>query len=281
MIQVLHPGIYSSIQDRGRIGFSKFGVPQSGAMDLYSYQFGNSLLRNQKSSASIEITFGLAKFSFLKDAIICVTGANFSPRINNISVDMNAVLEIKKGSVLSFGKRKYGVRTYVSVLGGFQTEERLKSRSYYAGITEKTTLEKGDILLCPERKPHKNIGLSEFKSIEYLFFDEELTCYPGPEYDLLTSEQKEKLKAEFNVSGDNNRVGYRLEETLENDLKPILTSAVLPGTVQLTPSGKLIVLMRDCQVTGGYPRVLQLSSFAISQLSQKINGDKIQFLLKQ
>lgn len=280
MIQVLHPGIYSSIQDSGRIGFSKFGVPQSGAMDFYSYEFGNSLLSNPKSSASIEITFGLAKFSFLNDAFICITGANFSPKINGKLMDMNTILEVKKGSVLSFGNRKYGIRTYVSVLGGFQTKKQLKSRSYYTGITEKPKLEKGDILFFSEQEQPKNIGYSEFKSVEGLFFDEELTCYPGPEYDLLNPEQKEKLQEEFTISRDNNRVGYRLEESIENNIKPILTSGVLPGTVQLTPSGKLIVLMKDCQVTGGYPRVLQLSGFAISQLSQKTTGDKIKFLLK-
>ena len=280
MIQVLHPGIYSSIQDRGRIGFSKFGVPQSGAMDLYSYQFGNSLLRNQKSSASIEITFGLAKFSFLKDAIICITGANFSPKINEKLVDMNTILEVKKGSVLSLGKRNYGLRTYISILGGFQSEEKLKSRSFYSGITEKIRLEKGDLLFYSEQNLSKNIGFTDFKSMEHLFFDKELECFPGPEFDLLTLEQKNNLKQEFTISGDNNRVGYRLEETLENNIKPILTSGVLPGTVQLTPSGKLIVLLKDCQVTGGYPRILQLSSFAMSKLSQRMTGEKVKFLLK-
>ena len=81
----------------------------------------------------------------------------------------------------------------------------------------------------------------------------------------------------FTISEDNNRVGYRLHETIENNLKPILTSAVLPGTVQLTPSGTLIVLMRDAQVTGGYPRVLQLTSFSIDILAQRVSGGEIQF----
>ena len=67
---------------------------------------------------------------------------------------------------------------------------------------------------------------------------------------------------------------------IENQLKPILTSGVLPGTVQLTPSGELIILMRDCQVTGGYPRVLQLTEEAINILAQKTTKDKIQFELK-
>jgi allophanate hydrolase subunit 2 len=69
-----------------------------------------------------------------------------------------------------------------------------------------------------------------------------------------------------------------LEESLENTVKSILTSGVLPGTVQLTPSGKLIVLMRDCQVTGGYPRVLQVSEKGINRLAQKTTGDTIEFI---
>ena len=68
--------------------------------------------------------------------------------------------------------------------------------------------------------------------------------------------------------------------TLENNLKPIITSLVLPGTVQLTPSGKLIVLMRDCQTTGGYPRVLQLKESSIDILSQKLTGNNIHFVIK-
>jgi allophanate hydrolase subunit 2 len=75
-------------------------------------------------------------------------------------------------------------------------------------------------------------------------------------------------------------MGYRLNETIKNDLSSILTSAVLPGTVQLTPSGKVIVLMRDCQVTGGYPRILQLTEKAINQLSQKTTNNEFRFVLK-
>ena len=91
------------------------------------------------------------------------------------------------------------------------------------------------------------------------------------------SNKKKRLFEPFTILEDNNRVGYRLHETIENNLKPILTSAVLPGTVQLTPSGTLIVLMRDAQVTGGYPRVLQLNSFSIDILAQRLSGEEIQF----
>ena len=76
-------------------------------------------------------------------------------------------------------------------------------------------------------------------------------------------------------------MGYKLNEVLENNISSILTSAVLPGTVQLTPSGKLIVLMRDCPVTGGYPRILQISEKGINKLSQKSTGNRFKFVLKK
>ncbi len=98
---------------------------------------------------------------------------------------------------------------------------------------------------------------------------------------MLSAKQKGVFNStEFAISTNNSRMGYQLNELLENDFSSMLTSAVLPGTVQLTPSGKLIVLMRDCQVTGGYPRVLQLTEKSINSLAQKTTGDSFRFVLK-
>lgn len=279
MIKVVHPGIYSSVQDQGRRGFAKMGVPVSGSMDAYSAEMGNILLKNRKLDAVIEITFGMAKFEFTTDTFICVTGADFSPKLNGKSLEMMTVYEVEKGSVLSFGKRKYGVRTYIAVQGGIQSEVILKSRSFFKGITAQSQLKKGDQLSIFPKKSYENTGFSKIKILEQLFSSEALDCYPGPEFDQLNEEQKKRLFQPLTISKDTNRVGYRLNETIKNSLQPMLTSGVLPGTVQLTPSGKLIVLMRDCQVTGGYPRVLQLSEFAVNILSQKMYGNKFQFIL--
>jgi biotin-dependent carboxylase-like uncharacterized protein len=280
MIKVLHPGIYSSVQDQGRKGFAKLGIPVSGAMDSYSSEMANILLNNRKSDAVIEITFGMAKFEFTKGTFICVSGADFSPTINGKGIEMMTVYEVEKGALVSFGNRKYGVRTYIAVQGGIQSDVYVKSRSFGKGITPNFRLQKGDALQILAKKPYENSGFSKIKVLEELFSLSELECYPGPEYDQLNDAQKQRLSETFTISEDNNRVGYRLNEIIENDLKPILTSGVLPGTVQLTPSGQLIVLMKDAQVTGGYPRILQLSSFAIDILSQKMTGEKIQFKME-
>lgn len=281
MITVLNPGIYCTIQDLGRIGFAHIGVPISGAMDLHSASIGNQLLNNNKSAAVLEIPFGGCKLQFEVALTICLTGADFNPTINGELRALNTVFKVPKGAILSFGSKKYGVRTYLCVLGGFDTETVLKSRSYYKGVTTSSYLQKGDALSIGFNEAIKQKSHAKIKVDAQHFLTNKISVTKGPEFYLLSKEQQEKLIVQiFTISNNNNRVGYQLKESLENNLKPILTSGVLPGTVQLTPSGKLIVLMRDCQVTGGYPRVLQLSDDAISKFGQKITGDEVRFLLK-
>jgi len=104
--------------------------------------------------------------------------------------------------------------------------------------------------------------------------------YKGPEYKQLTDKQLEVLFfKEFTVAKENNRMAYQLKEKIMGHKISMLTSATLPGTVQFTPSGKLIVLMKDAQTTGGYPRILQLTEKSISILSQKRMGDNLSFKL--
>lgn len=276
MIKVLNAGIYCSIQDQGRLGLAKKGIPQGGALDSYSAELANRLLKNSPTDAVVEITFGLGKFEFTYDTYICLSGGHFSPKLNMTTMRMNRVYEVNKGDVLSFGKRSYGARVYLAVQGGIQSEEVLQSRSFAAGIT-RIRLEKGEELPIIPMETYVEDAFSKVKVFKEHFEATDLECFPGPEFDRLNTQQKKQLLQAFSISEDNNRVGYRLNEPIENDLDPILTSAVLAGTVQLTPSGKLIVLLRDCQVTGGYPRVLQLSEVAISRLSQKVAGEEVRF----
>ncbi len=277
MIKVLNAGIYCSVQDLGRLGMAKIGVPRAGAMDQFSAKMGNILLKNGQKDAVIEITFGQGRFEFTSDTFICITGGDFSPKVNTFPVKLNKVYPVKKDDFLSFGRRKYGARSYLCVQGGIQSEVILKSRSFYGGITKQRLL-KGDELSIPKAKLYPE-GFSKVKVFYEHYENNQLDCYPGAEYNLLTNKQKQGFQKLFTISGDNNRMGYRLEEAVQNDLPSILTSSVLPGTIQLTPSGKLIVLMRDAQVTGGYPRVLQLTDYAISRLSQKLTGEQIRFVL--
>ncbi|MCF2875500.1 MULTISPECIES: biotin-dependent carboxyltransferase family protein [unclassified Tenacibaculum] len=281
MIKVLASGIYSSIQDTGRKGYRKIGVPVSGVMDAYSAQLANHLLHNNEDAALIEVTFGGCKLEFLTDTFICITGADFSPKLNDVSIKLNSVQRVVKGTILSFGKRNHGVRTYIGVLGGVKTAQFLNSRSFYKGITPNFILKKGAVLPIETVKNQLERSFATVKVQLKHFTSEKILCFKGPEFNMLSSEQIKLLQETlFTISSDNSRMGYRLNEIVPNNFDSMLTSGVLPGIVQLTPSGKLIVLMRDCQVTGGYPRVLQLSENAINILAQKTTGDQLRFVVE-
>lgn len=280
MVKVLKPGFYSTIQDTGRFGFQEYGVPYSGVMDAYAASVANMLLGNPKNAAVVEITMTGPTLQFDIETVICLSGADMSPMLNGVSVANNKAVKVPNNAVLSFGKLKSGFRTYLAIMGGFKTEEIMQSRSMFKGITASHVLAKGDVL---DVKNSIKSLVDKHASIKFnnsYLKSNIVEVFKGPEFDKLSEEQQEFLLThEFSVSKDNNRMAYQLEDLLENNLEAIITSLVLPGTVQLTPSGKLIVLLRDCQTTGGYPRVLQLKESAMNIMAQKYTGSKINFKL--
>ena len=279
-IEVLQPGLFSTIQDSGRFGFLKYGVPLSGNMDSYASKMGNLILNNSVNSAVLEITQMGPKLKFNASAKVVITGADLSPEINKIPIDNNIKYTINCGDVLSFGKRKSGCRAYLSIKNGFKISESLGSKSWYEGISDFSKLEKGMKLAFKSASSSFYAAHAAVKINSAYLFQKELHVFPGPEYSLLNVTEKKLLAVtEFSVDKKNNRMAIQLKESIDNNLSPIITGPVIPGTVQLTPSGSLIVLMRDCQTTGGYPRILQLSDEAMNILAQKVLGDKIFFKL--
>ena len=277
-LEVLHPGLYSSIQDLGRNNFRKFGVPQSGVMDSEAAKKANLILSNPETDPVLEITQMGPKLKFSAPTRIAICGADLSPQINNSKVSNNKLISIAPGDILSFGNRIFGCRAYIAVVGGFLSEKVLDSYSWYDEITERSILSKSMLLKYPKLKMLSNSLNAGLKIDSAYIRSIRAQVYNGPEHDLLTPSQKELLlNTEFTVDAINNRMAIQLKELFENNLEPIITGPVLPGTVQLTPSGKLIVLMRDCQTTGGYPRVLQLSEEGINVIAQKVMGDPISF----
>ncbi|GAB1858569.1 biotin-dependent carboxyltransferase family protein [Flavobacteriaceae bacterium MHTCC 0001] len=281
MIKVLHPGFYTSIQDFGRVGYEAYGVPISGVMDKNAAAFANAILGNDIQLPVLEITMQGPKLRFECETVICISGADLSPKLNGKTIANHKPISILKGEVLSFGTLKSGFRAYLGVLDGFKSIQILKSYSMYQGITPSFRLQKGDALhIATEQKTIKK----QFASVKFndtYFKSIAIEVMKGAEFDMLSNAQQyELLNNNFSISKDNNRMAYQLNETIKNSLPQILTSLVLPGTVQLTPSGQLIILMRDCQTTGGYPRVLQLTEISINQLSQKFMGEKVNFRLK-
>lgn len=280
MVKVIKAGLYSTIQDSGRFGYQNYGVPYSGFMDVYSASMANVLLGNDEHAAVIEMTMTGPTLKFSCDSSICISGADISPKLNENRIKLNKPIPVKSGDIVSFGKLVFGFRGYLAVLGGFKTEKAMNSYSMYQGITKQSMLLKNDDLLIDTSlkdfdKKHASIKVSKTH-----FITEHIEVFKGPEFQKLSKEQQDLLFSKyFTISKENNRMAYQLAESLDNNLQPIITSLVLPGTVQLTPSGKLIVLMRDCQTTGGYPRVLQLKEASINILAQKFTGDAIHFSL--
>ena len=280
MIKVLKSGLFSTIQDKGRFGYGAFGVPKSGAMDFYSAELANTLLGNTINDAVLEITMIGPQLKFDVECLLVITGADMSPSINRKTIQNNKVYRIKKCDTLGFDKLKSGLRAYVAVKGGFKSDMVLGSQSYYQPLTIANKLNNGDTLYLNQSENTFDTyeTFSKLKVVDYS--SPNIHVFKGPEFERLSCNQKSELTSlESQVTNLYNRMAYQLSPLFDNDLESILTGPVLPGTVQLTPSGKLIVLMRDCQTTGGYPRVLQLTESAINLLSQKKEKDKIVFKL--
>jgi len=278
MIKVLKSGFFTTIQDQGRFGFRSYGVPISGAMDLYSNEFANALLGNSKDCATIEITMVGPMLQFLKPTRIVISGAQMNPKLNDKTIEINTVIAIKRGDILSFNRLEKGFRSYIAIKDGFLSQQIFESRSMYDNITTTPQLLQGDLIDYPNENDVFKNSNAHVKYDKSILNTNVLQAYKGPEFDKLSKHQKTLLlNSELIVSKLNNRMAYQLNPLLENTLEQILTTPVLPGTVQLTPSGQLIVLMRDCQTTGGYPRILQLTKKSINILSQKKTNDSLKF----
>lgn len=279
MIELLSSGLHTSIQDMGRFGHRAMGVPVSGAMDSISAQKANALVGNDFNSALLEITLQGPIMRFEALATIAVTGAGSDLRIDGKPIAMYKAITVTKGTTLTFGTVRYGVRAYLAVAGGFLSETKLGSASQYQGITKRGMLKKGDFLSFKEQTPvYLN---SSIKQDVALFEWDVLEVYPGPEFDLLPNSAKQLLLTQkHTIDGDNNRMAYKLKCDHDVKLSEIITSPVQPGTVQLTPNGTLVVLLRDAQTTGGYARILQLTEAAICVLSQKRSYTKISFTMR-
>ncbi|MBP2833633.1 biotin-dependent carboxyltransferase family protein [Aquimarina sp. U1-2] len=279
-VKVVTPGLFSTIQDLGRFGYAKYGVPFGGAMDRTSFTLANALLGNHENDACIEWVYQPPILQFSEPTVVCLTGARTTGFLNEKEISMNRQLRVNKNDVLTINFCKNGQYGYVGIKGGFQSEVVLNSRSFFKEITSKESLQKGDEIMYTPVKTFTD-SFSVLSTKLFIPNTETLQVYKGPEFDSLTPEQKEFLiHHSFTISGMANRMAIQLNEVLPNSLPSLLTSPVLPGTVQLTPSGRLIVLMRDSQTTGGYPRVLQLNISSIDVMAQKRTHEKVKFEIK-
>lgn len=275
MIKVISKGLYTTIQDKGRFGYRNIGVPSSGYMDSESAETANLIINNPKDNPLIEVTLIGPTLEFKKSAVICITGGEFSPTLNDIKISSYSAIEVNKGDILKINNSSIGSRCYISIQGTIISDTILGSKSFYHQITNSNIIEDGDIFLFK-----KNIRTLEQKYTHKKFeLNKTINVFRGPEFKCLSKESINTLfNEEFSI-GINNRMAYNLLEKIQDGVNSIISSGVIPGTVQLTPSGNIIILHRDSQTTGGYPRILQLNEKSLNDLAQLRTGDKIRFKL--
>lgn len=269
----------TSLQDDGRTGFAALGVPQSGPMDSDSFYLVNHLIRRASDSACLEIYMGGIEMVFNADCQVVFTGAVGKIICQEKAISGNQIISIPKGAKVTMKPPARGQWAYMAINGQFATEKILHSQSFFPGITEKGKFSNNEKI---EFHPGKEIIPRNKAKIKATFFPEiqSIEAYRGTSFALLQKNQQQSLSQDtFTISQTQNRMGIQLEERMNNDFNELISCPVYPGTVQLTPSGRLIVLMKDAQVTGGYHRILQIKKSSLSKLAQVRPSGKIRFKL--
>ena len=275
MIKVIEPGLFTTIQDGGRHGYRNIGIPTSGFMDKESAWAANNIVDNDREESLIEITLKGPTLLFDNNYTISITGGDFNPLINDMPIKMYESINVKLGDTLKINNTKNGARCYLAISGGIDVKSIFGSKSFLSNISESYYLRKGDEIKISDNSNNKILKKNKLK----FKLNRSMEVFKGPEFDLLSIKVKNMLfKNKFTIR-TNSRMAYNLEEKVQIGIKSIISSPVLPGSVQLTPSGKMIILHRDCQTTGGYPRILQLSRNSLNNLSQLKSGEKIELKL--
>lgn len=275
MIKVIQPGLFTTIQDGGRHGYRNIGIPSSGFMDQESAWAANKIVDNDREESLIEITLKGPTLLFNNNCTISITGGDFNPLINDKPIKMYESINVKLGDTLKINNTKNGARCYLAISGGIYVKSIFGSKSFLSNISESYYLRKGDEIKISNNSNNKILKKNNLK----FKLNRSMEVFKGPEFDLLSIKVKNMLfKNEFTIR-TNSRMAYNLEEKVQIGIKSIISSPVLPGSVQLTPSGKMIILHRDCQTTGGYPRILQLNKSSLNHLSQIKSNEKIKFSL--
>lgn len=286
-IEILKPGLASTIQDEGRAGYYHLGIPPSGAMDQYSYYAANLLVGNPKNAAVIECTFLAPEMKFNCDAIIAITGGNCSPKINGEEKNANERLIIKAGDVLTFSFMTAGARAYIAIAGGIDVPEILGSKSTYLlgaiGGYEGRKLMEGDVLTIgdlPYITPKITVLPEDYR--QTLPKSVEIRVTPGLYDHLLTDEGKSDFyDMTWKVSSESDRIGYRCkgEKLLQFiDRKPPFGAGSNPsnivdapypvGSIQIPGGKEPIILHRDSVSGGGYAMIATVISADMDLIGQ-------------
>lgn len=283
-IRVISPGVYTSLQDTGRPGMAFYAIPRSGALDQKSARLANAIVGNPNNMACLEMNYVSATLEFSDHAIIALTGADMDYKLNGESISMYKAIPVKPGGRLSGGSAQGLSRAYLAIRG------KSNIPAYYGSFA--SCMNSG--LGCNAGKPlHKGMDIpwdfmtktEEIKKsgipTSPITEKSSIKIRKGPEFNYMSKASvKSLISDEYKLHRDANRMGAALSGpklSLEKHLKKSVP--ILPGFIQLTPAGQLIVILMEGQTTGGYPRVAYLNPTELYAFNQIPLGKAFTFKL--
>lgn len=284
-LEVIRPGLFTTVQDLGRYGYQKYGVAVTGAMDGVSLRIANFLVGNGEGEAALEITLLGPRIKVLNDTLVAVVGGDLNFKVNNQSAEIGKTTRVRKGDVLNFGTPLSGCRAYLTIAGGIHVPQILGSRSTFLrggfGGKEGRPLRAGDILFGRKTSLHVLRSMERTK-LDILFEygkDSPIRVVLGPQDDYFTKEGVDVfLNSTYIVSNQSDRAGCRLEgpKVSHKGELDIVSDGVPPGGIQILPNGNPIVFFRDRPI-GGYPKIGVVITADLRRLTQMKPGDIVRF----
>jgi len=280
--EVIKAGIFTTLQDRGRFSFTHLGVTNSGVMDEYSSLAAHKLLGNSLDTNILEITFANVELKASVNTSVCVTGASCEFFINDELKNCWQVYSIKKDDIVKIGTIKDGQRVYLGVKDGFDIPKEFGSNSTtikesLGGISG-TQIKNGNVL---SYKSTFSNTTQRWHQKHIPFYGKELTLRVVLSYqeDSFSIDEKEKFfSSEYIVTRDFNRMACKLSgEKIVSSLDGIISEAITFGSIQIPKDGQPIVLLKERQTIGGYPKIGTVLSIDCFKLSQMKIGSTIRF----
>ncbi len=300
-IKILKPGVFSTVQDLGRTSFLDQAVPVSGVMDKVSATIANLLVGNDEGAALIEIVDGNFECVTQADVLVALVSGNAYVEIDNKLTPINRPLFIPKGSTIKLKYNIVGRYSYLAIAGGWDVPELLGSKSTFVtaefGGHNGRLLKKDDELFGSQTLSKQNEILFQnlagenvnwatwsVPARQFLFnSNSKVRVIEGREFDWFEELSLAEFFSKPYHFNNGNRMGYRLGgekiERKKSQQSELLSTAVVHGTMQVTGDGSLILLMADCQTTGGYPRLVKVAEVDLPICAQLKPGQAIHFEL--
>lgn len=282
-VRIDRPGLLATVQDLGRPGFASRGIARSGALDRAALRLANRLVGNAEGEAALELTMGgfAATLSAeSQDLWIAITGAWGEVAIDGHPADPYRAMRWPSGTVLEIAPPVHGVRSYLAIRGGIDAPEVAGSRAsdLMAGLGHPPLV--GGDLLGVRGVVAGPVPVHDFSPWGAPGDDLEIRVAPGPRADWFEASALEQFFREpWFVTNESNRVGMRLDGTPLTRLRDgeLPSEGMMPGAIQMPPSGLPTVLLADGPVTGGYPVIAVVTEASLDVLAQARPGQRVHF----